>query len=139
MIDDQMIRHVSKIAALSEFVENELDAQYETKVGERGVRLSGGQKQRIGIARALYNTPQILIFDEATSALDNITEKLILNNLKELKPEITVVMVAHRLASIRDFDFIYHIDGGQIIETGNYTELQAGSVKFQKMLLGELQ
>ena len=78
------------------------------------MQISGGQKQRIGIARALYNDPEILIFDEATSALDTETEKGIINSISELKGDMTIIMIAHRLTTLRDCDIIYKIEDGKI-------------------------
>ena len=86
----------------------------ETTVGEQGVQISGGQRQRIGIARALYHNPDLLIFDEATSALDNQTEKEILNVIFSFKKEKTIIMVAHRLTTLDECDFIYEIKDGEI-------------------------
>ena len=97
---------------LTEFVNN-LENGVESKVGERGVQISGGQRQRIGIARALYNNPNILILDEATSALDNETEKEIINSVKNLKDK-TVIMIAHRLTTLIDCDRIFELINGTL-------------------------
>ena len=92
-IDKEAVEHASKIANLHDFVTNELPNQYQTTVGERGVRLSGGQRQRIGIARALYHNPQVLILDEATSTLDNLTEKEVMEAVHKISKNITIIMV----------------------------------------------
>ena len=83
-------------------------------MGERGVKLSGGQRQRIGIARALYKQPELLVFDEATSALDSDTEVSVINAVKELSHDLTIVMVAHRLSTLKDCDLIFEIKNGRI-------------------------
>ena len=102
---------------------NELPDGLGTIVGERGVRISGGQKQRIGIARALYNNPEILILDEATSALDHETEKDFMNSVYQMKGTITLVIIAHRLTTIEKCDFIYELNNGKVINCGKPTEI----------------
>ena len=102
-------------------------------VGERGIRLSGGQRQRIGIARALYNNPQLLILDEATSALDNATEKAFLDALKKLSGKITIIMIAHRLSTITGADKIILLDKGNIIESGDHKSLIDQKGKYFEM------
>ena len=106
-IDQHNIERVSRIASLHDFVINDLPEKYQTTIGERGVRLSGGQRQRIGIARALYNNPKLLILDEATSALDNITEKFVMSALNNIGKDITVVLIAHRLTTVKNCDKIF--------------------------------
>jgi len=93
-----------------------LPAQYQTTIGERGVRLSGGQRQRIGIARALYNDPQLIIFDEATSALDYQTEKEVMDAINNLDKKITKIIITHRLNSVINCDIIYKLDKSNVIE-----------------------
>ena len=88
----------------------ELPHQYQTIVGERGIRLSGGQRQRIGIARALYHNPQILILDEATSALDNQTEKAVMDAVNNVGKNITIIIIAHRLTTVKKCDIIFLLD-----------------------------
>jgi len=102
-------------------------------VGERGIRLSGGERQRIGIARALYNDPELLVLDEATSALDNVTENSVLEALQALAGHKTIVMVAHRLSSVRNCDLIYVMEGGRIAAQGRYDELIASSQQFRAL------
>ena len=130
---DNVIK-ASKIAQIHDFVSKELDKGYATKVGERGVRLSGGQRQRIGIARALYNNPKLLILDEATSALDNITEKLVMDSINKKYEDMTMVIIAHRLNTVRICDCIHLLSEGQIINSGNYDKLIEMSDEFKKMV-----
>jgi ABC-type multidrug transport system fused ATPase/permease subunit len=118
------VHKAAKIANLHEFVMDELPKQYQTIIGERGVRLSGGQRQRIGIARALYHNPQILILDEATSALDNQTEKEVMEAINNLSKKITIIIVAHRLNTIKNCDIIYKLHEGKLIEQVSYNKLE---------------
>ena len=113
-INQQHIENVSKTANLHEFILNEMPYQYQTKVGEDGIRLSGGQRQRIGIARALYHNPKILVLDEATSALDNETEKLVMESILNISKNITVIIIAHRLNTIKKCNIVYELEKGKI-------------------------
>lgn len=128
---DQVMQAIS-LAHLTELVE-ELPEGINTKVGERGVQLSGGQRQRIGIARALYNEADILIFDEATSALDGITEKIIMDAIHEFSGQKTIIMIAHRLKTVQQCDTIYLMEKGQVIDQGTYKELVDNNPKFREM------
>lgn len=112
-INDKLIWTALEQAQLKEFVE-QLDNDLETHVGERGIRLSGGQRQRIGIARALYHNPQILILDEATSALDNETEKAVMEAINSLQGKKTLIIIAHRLNTIKNCDIIYEVKNGSV-------------------------
>ena len=95
-----------------------------TGLGERGARLSGGQRQRIGIARALYRDSSVLVLDEATAGLDGIAERELVRTLAKLRPEfVTVIAIAHRMASVRDCDMIYEIDQGRVVDAGSFDEL----------------
>jgi len=114
-INYQSVEKAAKAANLHEFVENKLPGKYQTIIGEQGVRLSGGQRQRIGIARAMYHNPKVLIFDEATSALDNQTEETIIKELNNLRKDITIIMIAHRLNTLKDCDIIFKLENGKII------------------------
>ena len=129
---DAVIR-AAKIANLHDFVMNDLTGGYKTRVGERGVRLSGGQRQRIGIARALYHNPQVLILDEATSALDNLTELAVMEAINMMRNDITIILIAHRLSTVKECDQIYLIEKGRVIACGNYEKLRSSSQVFQKM------
>ncbi len=113
---DEIIR-VAKIAGAHDFI-LELSEGYDTMVGEKGTGLSGGQKQRVAIARALLTNPKILIFDEATSALDYESESIIQNNLKEICKGRTVMIIAHRLSTLKDADLIMVVEKGEIAEYG---------------------
>lgn len=132
-IDHQKIIKAAKLAELDDYISN-LPEKYNTYVGERGIRISGGQMQRIGIARALYNNPEILVFDEATSALDNVTEKNIMDSIKKLSKDKTIIIIAHRLSTIKNCDQIYLLNKGKISEQGSYNELIKNSKKFYDMV-----
>lgn len=131
-IDLSRVQQVCEKAALHTFICSLPDG-YSTVVGERGVRLSGGQRQRLGIARALYHNPEIVIFDEATSALDNATEAAVLDALDALKNDKTLIVVAHRLNTIRDFDKIYVLENGRIAASGCMRQLSVDSAIFAKL------
>jgi ABC-type multidrug transport system fused ATPase/permease subunit len=132
-IDWDALHRAAKIANLHEFVMNDLVSEYQTLVGERGVRLSGGQRQRIGIARALYHKPQILILDEATSALDNLTEQAVMEAVNNLHKDITIILIAHRLSTVRLCDQIILLEKGEIKARGNFTQLMEESQAFRAM------
>ncbi|MFL2509885.1 MAG: ABCB family ABC transporter ATP-binding protein/permease [Alphaproteobacteria bacterium] len=116
------IVQVTKMAKLHDFIESLPDG-YNTIVGERGLKLSGGEKQRVAIARALLKKPKIFFFDEATSSLDTKTEKEIQNNLENLSKNITTIIIAHRLSTVKNADNIIVLDNGEIAETGNHKKL----------------
>jgi ABC-type bacteriocin/lantibiotic exporter with double-glycine peptidase domain len=132
-IDQAAVERAAKIANLHEFVTNDLPQGYATTVGERGVRLSGGQRQRIGIARALYHKPQVLILDEATSALDNLTEQAVMEAVNNLGHDITIILIAHRLSTVRQCDQIYLLERGEVNASGTYEELIDSSQQFAAM------
>ena len=121
------------MAHLHEFVTSRLAEGYGTPVGERGVRLSGGQRQRVGIARALYHAPSLLIFDEATSALDGITEEVIGETLRSLEGELAMILIAHRLTTVRSCDIIHLMSEGRIVDSGAYDELMRSNATFRQM------
>jgi len=131
-IDDQKVRRATKMAHLEELVQ-ELPNGLNTRVGERGVQLSGGQRQRIGIARALYHDAEVLILDEATSALDGITEKLIMDAIHDFAGQKTIIMIAHRLATVKQCDTIYLLGNGTVIDAGTYSELTQRNQIFKRM------
>jgi len=132
-IDQTAVEHGAKIANLHDFVTGDLPQGYATSVGERGVRLSGGRRQRIGIARALYHNPQVLTLDEATSALDNLTEQAVMETVHNLGHEITIIIIAHRLSTVRQCDQIYLLERGEVKASGAYDELLAKNTQFKLM------
>jgi len=131
-IDSKQVKIAAQMANLDEFIQT-LPEKYQTIVGERGVRLSGGQRQRIGIARALYHNPRVLVLDEATSALDGITENAIMDAIHNLSHKKTIIMIAHRLSTVKECDVIHMMKEGEIIESGIYKELINKNEEFKKM------
>ena len=122
-LDMDKVISAAKVANIHNFINSELKEGYETKVGDKGIRLSGGQRQRIGIARALYNKPDILVLDEATSALDNETEQAVMEAVNNLGRNITIVIIAHRLSTLSKADIIYKLEKGMLISKGSYEEM----------------
>jgi ABC-type bacteriocin/lantibiotic exporter with double-glycine peptidase domain len=135
-VDFNAVKKAASVANLSEFVEKELERGYDTIVGDRGIRLSGGQRQRIGIARALYHDPSVLILDEATSALDGLTEMAIMDAIHNLSHQKTIIMIAHRLTTVKECDVIYVMDKGRIVDSGKYDELIQRNERFRRMAEG---
>ena len=131
-ISDAAVWAALDAAQLRELVES-MPEGLDAMVGERGVRLSGGQRQRIGIARALYHKPEVLVLDEATSALDNQTERLIVDALEQLQGQHTMIVIAHRLSTVRNCDTLIMLDRGRLIAEGSYDELMVCSDAFQRM------
>ena len=131
-ISQVAVERAAKMANLHEFVTNELPQQYQTNVGERGVRLSGGQRQRIGIARALYHNPKVLILDEATSALDNLTEQAVMEAVNKLGKKITIIMIAHRLSTVKNCDIIFFLEKGELKAEGTFEKLIQVNDRFRK-------
>jgi ABC-type multidrug transport system fused ATPase/permease subunit len=127
-ISQASVERASRIANLHEFIVNELPKKYQTTIGERGVRLSGGQRQRIGIARALYHNPQVLVLDEATSALDNETEKAVMDAVNNISKDITIILIAHRLNTVKKCDIIFKFDKGMLIDQGSYDKIINGEL-----------
>lgn len=128
-IDYGKLSRAAKLAQLDIWVQS-LPASYETQVGERGLQISGGQRQRIAIARALYNDAEYLFFDEATSALDGVTERDIMNAINNMAGIKTIVMIAHRLNTVKNCDYIYLISNGQVQDSGTYDSLIKSSDYF---------
>ena len=131
-IDQDKVVKAAKLANLDSFV-NDLPEKYNTLVGENGVKLSGGQRQRIGIARALYNEPEVLVLDEATSALDGITENYVMEAIESLSKKLTLITVAHRISTIENCDMIYFLEDGKIKDYGTFSQLISKNAQFKKM------
>jgi ATP-binding cassette subfamily C protein len=132
-IDMEAVRDAARRAHIYEFVANDLPDRWGTMVGEQGVKLSGGQRQRIGIARALYHKPSVLVFDEATSALDQATEASVMEAIYELEDDHTMLMIAHRLSTVRRADSVVMLERGRKVGEGSYEELADEHSKFQSM------
>jgi ATP-binding cassette, subfamily B, bacterial PglK len=131
-IDEEAVAEAVRLAQLEAFIEA-LPQGLDTEVGERGLRVSGGQRQRIAIARALYRRPAVLIFDEGTSALDNATEAGLISSLERLRGTHTILLVAHRLSTVRNCDKIVYIEQGHIAGVGTFEELRATNAGFRAM------
>ena len=129
--DERLIYDALHTAQLTSFIES-LPRGLDTQVGERGTKLSGGQRQRLGIARAMFTKPKLLVLDEATSALDGQTESDISSAILELKGSATVVMIAHRLSTVRFADLVVYIDGGKIVSQGSFEEVRREVPNFEK-------
>ena len=117
-IDNNRVREVAMKAQVAKAIES-WPEQYDTLVGERGVKLSGGQRQRIGIARALYHDPGVLVLDEATSALDTATESEVMQAVTALQGSKTILIVAHRVSTVAHSDHVYRLEQGKVVEKGN--------------------
>ena len=132
-IDRDAVANAARLANLDEFVATLPDG-YDTFVGERGVRLSGGQRQRIGIARALYRNPDIIVFDEATSALDTVTERGVMDAIRMLRGEKTVLMIAHRLTTVAQCDRVFLLRDGRLAGDGSYEALASQNDDFRALV-----
>lgn len=131
-IDLDRVQQAAREAQIADFIEGRPE-RYNAFVGEQGIRLSGGQRQRIGIARALYKEASVLVFDEATSALDNATEQLVMDTIDGLNRQLTVLLIAHRLTTVRRCDIIVELEHGRVVATGTYEQLLDRSPSFRKM------
>ena len=131
-IDYTQVKKVLDLAYLTDFIES-LENGISTSVGERGIQLSGGQRQRIGIARALYHEAQVLVFDEATSSLDGVTEKYIMKAINNFSGKKTIILIAHRLKTVKNCDKIFFIDNGKVMDSGTYLELIEKNEYFKNM------
>ena len=136
-IDRERVESVSKLANLHHFVVHDLPERYETRSGERGVRLSGGERQRVGIARALYRDPDVIVLDEATSALDNVTERVVMQAMETLAPAKTVIIIAHRLTTVKGCDVIFFLQDGEVSAVGTFDELRASHASFRSLTEAE--
>jgi ABC-type multidrug transport system fused ATPase/permease subunit len=128
---DELVRRALELANLREFVE-ELPQGMDTQVGERGAKISSGQRQRLGIARAMFTQPRLLVLDEATSSLDAETEESVSNAISSLRGSTTVVMIAHRLSTVRNADVIVYINAGKILAKGTFNEVRAAVSEFDR-------
>ena len=131
-IDFDQVYKALTLAHLNDLIES-LEKGVHTKVGERGIQLSGGQRQRIGIARALYHKAEVLVFDEATSSLDGITEKMIMEAIHEFSGKKSIILIAHRLKTVKKCDKIFFIDKGKVVDNGTYKELIEKNEHFRDM------
>lgn len=136
--DRRRLAHAVKVANIQEFIEG-LPLGYKTKIGNSGAGISMGQKQRIQIARAVYKSPAYLFFDEATSALDANNEKVIMNNLQQFFKGKTVVVIAHRLSTVKDADQIVVLERGEIVETGTHQELAHRKGRYYELVKNQLE
>lgn len=134
-VDMSKVENAIRLAHLDEWVKG-LPEGLLTEIGERGVQISGGQRQRLGIARALYNDAEFLFFDEATSALDGVTEKMIMEAIEDFGRKKTIVMIAHRLNTVRNCDMIFMIEQGRVVDQGTYEHLFEHNAYFNKMANG---
>jgi ABC-type multidrug transport system fused ATPase/permease subunit len=132
LIDFGQVRQAAHQAQIAEFIEGSPDG-YNASLGERGIRLSGGQRQRIGIARALYKHASVLVFDEATSALDNSTEQSVMDAIDQLNRELTIILIAHRLTTVRRCEIIFELQHGKLVAQGTYEQLLECSSSFRSM------
>jgi HlyD family secretion protein len=133
-IDFEQIKKVLTLVHLNDLIKS-LEKGFHTKVGERGIQLSGGQRQRIGIARALYHKAEVLVFDEATSSLDGITEKMIMEAIHDLSGKKSIILIAHRLKTVKKCDKIFFIDKGRVADHGTYNELIEKNKHFRNMAM----
>lgn len=133
-VDWERVKRSAQLADIYDFIKDELPDGFQTSIGERGVRLSGGQRQRLGMARALYRQPNVLVLDEATSALDSITERGIIESLRSLPNNLTTIVIAHRLSTVRHADCIYILKDGDIVAQGNYESLMYSNDTFKEMV-----
>ena len=121
-INFNLVKDAARKAQIDSFIE-QMPKGYQTYVGERGVKLSGGQRQRIAVARALYREANVLVFDEATSALDNSTEQAIINSIENLSSKLTIILIAHRLSTVKNCDRIFELNEGELINIYKKNEL----------------
>jgi ABC-type multidrug transport system fused ATPase/permease subunit len=133
-IDLDRVKQAARQAQIADFIESSPEG-YQAYVGERGIRLSGGQRQRIGIARALYKQASVLVFDEATSALDNATEQSVMDAIDGLSSDLTILLIAHRLTTVRRCDTIVELGHGQVVAQGTFEQLLESSPSFRSMAI----
>ena len=137
-IDREKLNYAVRIANIRDFIEG-LPLGFNTKIGQEGFGLSGGQKQRLFLARAVYKNPSFLFLDEATSALDANNEKVIMNNLEDFFENRTVVVIAHRLSTVKNADQIVVLEGGKIVEIGSHKELVSKRKNYFNLVKNQLE
>lgn len=128
---DELVWNALNIAQLDEFVRS-LANGLDTPVGDRGTRISGGQRQRLGIARAMFTKPMMLVLDEATSSLDGETESNISDAIQNMRGSVTVLMIAHRLSTVRNADKVIYMDEGRVLAIGNFEEVRESVPNFDR-------
>lgn len=133
-IDHAAVIRAARLANLHDYIMTTLPDGYDSMLGQRGIRLSGGQRQRIGIARALYRSPDVLVLDEATSALDHVTESVVIEAIQTLAHKLTIIMIAHRLNTVKNCDLIHYIDDGRVVASGTFAELSVSCKHFQNLV-----
>ena len=131
MATDELVMSALKVAHLDSFL-SELSDGLETSVGERGTKISGGQRQRLGIARAMFTKPHLLVLDEATSSLDGETEASISEAIHALRGSTTVIMIAHRLSTVRDADIVVYLSDGRMVAKGTFEEVRSAVPDFDR-------
>jgi ATP-binding cassette, subfamily B, bacterial PglK len=134
-VDTERVMKSIELAHLDSLIDQLKDGIY-TKIGEKGVQLSGGQRQRLGIARALYNNAEVLIFDEATSALDGRTEKMVMDSIRAFQGEKTIIIIAHRLETIKNCDVIHFVENGNITASGKHDDLISNNKDYRRIAVG---
>jgi ABC-type bacteriocin/lantibiotic exporter with double-glycine peptidase domain len=130
-VNDEDVWYALEVAQLSEFVKS-LPLGLETSVGDRGTKISGGQRQRLGIARAMFTRPKLLVLDEATSSLDGVTEASITESVQRLKGRVTIILIAHRLSTVKESDVIHYLSNGELVYSGSFSELRMAIPEFDK-------
>ncbi|TRZ49930.1 ABC transporter ATP-binding protein [bacterium] len=131
-INEKKVWEALKEAHLDDFIKS-IPGKINGAIGENGMKLSGGQRQRLGLARALYRDPSILVFDEATSSLDVKTERKITNEIEKLSGTRTLIIITHRISTLKNCDVIYYMNEGKIIYSGSFTQLSRLSEEFRSM------
>ena len=132
-IDHARVESAAKLASIHQYIMSDLPSQYDSLLGEKGLRLSGGQRQRIAIARALYRQPEVLVFDEATSALDSMTEDLILDAIEQLGKSHTIITIAHRMSTLKVCDLVVFMEKGKLVASGTYEKLYKECAGFRDL------
>lgn len=133
-IDQDRVKRCCEIACIHDFIEDQLPNGYDTELGDSGLNMSGGQKQRINIARAIYHSPSVIVLDEGTSALDVVTEQRVMQNLRKMDDNVTLISVTHRLSTVVNCDHIFVMKDGSIDSEGSYDDLCLNSKEFQRFL-----